>query len=310
MADLTEQVFINVSKRSQIIRLSSLLRKWAERSLKLEGATDKITRKNINNWLNDFEVIYKSEMLKIKEGAGVIGYAVANKEAVNVGAVDVGTISIDNFLIKYGLALDATNSVDSVNIRNFRNSLGTRWKGSYKSFYDEWNTVINQPAIKGLSFSALVKKVRDKPWYRDLVSIVDSSGRKWDPDTYSAMYSVTQASTFQDDVHVDELKDLGIEFVQISSHGTDTPICMQYEGKIFALSANTIGVPVLEVRPPFHPNCRHISISARPELAEDYRVINRRVDNTFQSKKSDFPKNWQRTVLKQETYNKKNRKPV
>jgi hypothetical protein len=310
MPELVNTVTFKQGKATNINRLAFLLRAWAERSLTLEGATDKQTRKNINGWLNDFETIYKKEMLKIKENAGLFGYAIANREAVNIGAVNETSISIESFLQKYGLSLDATNSVDSTNIRNFRNSFGTRWKGNYKGFYKEWNDTINQPATQGLSFRALTNKVRDKAWYRDLVSIVDGSGRKWNPDSYSAMYSATQASTYQDDVHVDELKDLGIQFVQISDHNTDTPICSQYEGKVYALSANPLGVPVLEIRPPFHPNCRHVTLSARPELADEYKTINKEVDNTFQNKKKDFPKNWKRTVLKQETYNLKNRSPV
>jgi hypothetical protein len=297
-------------KKSQIVRLAFLLRQWANKSLTLEATTDKETRKNINNWLNDFETTYKNEMLKIKESAGLFGYSIAQNDAKNIAAIDETALGIDTFLDKYSPSLDATNAIDSTNIRNFRNSLGTRWKSGYKSFYKEWNAVINRPESSALTFRQLTKQVRNKPWYRDLVSIVDGSGRKWNPDSYSAMYAATQSSTYQDNVYVSDIKASGIEYVEISNHNTDTPICKQYEGKTYALGSNSLGVPVLPVRTPFHPNCRHVTLTLRPEFAENYKETNANVDKEFKEASKDFSGNWRKTIDKQEKYNKTHRQPV
>jgi hypothetical protein len=310
MPETVNTVTFQQTQANQIVRISTLLRLWAERSLKLEGATDKETKKNINAWLDDFEKIYTREMLKIKDTAGLQGYALGQKDGKNMGAIDETAIGIDEFLDKYQGELDKTHSVDSTNIRNFRNSLGTRWKKDWKNFYKEWDAVINKKSSLGLSFRKLTEQVRNRPWYRDLVSIVDGSGRKWSPDTYSAMYANTQASTFKDNIHVDELQDVGVEYIRISDHNTSTPICKQYEGKIFALSSNSLGVPVISIRPPFHPNCRHVTLATRPDRASGYKENNKKVDKQFKAAKADFPKNWQRTVDKQEKYNLLHRKPL
>jgi hypothetical protein len=301
---------ITATTQSQINRLAFLLRKWADRSLKLEGVTDAATRKNINNWLNDFETIYKREMEKIKKSSGLSGYSIATKDAKNIGAVNQISLSIEAFLDKYRLGLDATNNIDTTNIRNFRNSLGSRWKKNYKSFYAQWDAIINNPSAKSLTFNQLLKQVRNKPFYRDLVSIVDGSGRKWNPDSYSAMYSQTQASTYYDDVRTEELQDLGVEYIRISDHGTTTPICKQYEGKIFALSSNSLGVPVIKIRPPFHVGCKHFTLATRPSKAKTFNSNNKKVDSAFNKAKKDFPVNWKKTVNKQETYNLTHRKAV
>ena len=48
------------------------------------------------------------------------------------------------------------------------------------------------------------------------------------------------------------------DLVQISSHNTTTAICSYYEGKIFSVSGKDTRFPILDMTPPFHPNCLHL----------------------------------------------------
>ena len=47
------------------------------------------------------------------------------------------------------------------------------------------------------------------------------------------------------------------DLIQISSHNTTTPLCQDYEGKIFSISGKDNRFPFLDQSPPFHPNCLH-----------------------------------------------------
>lgn len=62
----------------------------------------------------------------------------------------------------------------------------------------------------------------------------------------------------------------GSDLVQISSHNTKTPLCAEYEGKIFSISGKDPDFPMLDAEPPFHPNCMHtMTITFREALARD-----------------------------------------
>jgi Phage minor capsid protein 2 len=105
-------------------------------------------------------------------------------------------------------------------------------------------------------------------------AFVDAAGREWQLSTYSRMVVRT---TSREAVSVATLNRLserpGVELVQVSKHpgGTDCGICGEWEGRVYRMSydapAWAQAFPVLDVVPPFHPNCRHV-IGAGPLEAE------------------------------------------
>jgi hypothetical protein len=134
--------------------------------------------------------------------------------------------------------------------------------------------------------------------------------RKWKPSNYAGMYARTRGREAQTETHITELKDVGINTVQISTHGTDTPICLNYEGKVYALGPNDMGLETLPYGPPFHPNCKHF-IQARTRITKKGATeLNKRQAKKFNTKSKDFTKGDKRSMAKQEEYLRLNRTPV
>lgn len=47
------------------------------------------------------------------------------------------------------------------------------------------------------------------------------------------------------------------DLIEIPAKGGSCEECIPFEGKVYSLSGDTPGYPVLEERPPYHPRCRH-----------------------------------------------------
>lgn len=84
------------------------------------------------------------------------------------------------------------------------------------------------------------------------------NGRNYRPGPYAELVTRTRGREAQSAGAVDNLAEYGVDTVRVSSHNTETAICQQYEGKVYSLSGNTSGLPVLPQLPPFHPNCLHV----------------------------------------------------
>lgn len=100
--------------------------------------------------------------------------------------------------------------------------------------------------------------------YRELrengLKLVDSAGRRWDPVKYARMYARTRTREYQTQGTVDRMTNNDLDLVKISKHvdvdGQD--ICNRFEGNVYSISGNSDKYPMLEQRPPFHPNCAHV----------------------------------------------------
>jgi hypothetical protein len=106
---------------------------------------------------------------------------------------------------------------------------------------------------------------------------------------------------------LDEMSELDFDIVQISSHNTTTPVCQKYEGKIFSLRGQTPGLPILDVTPPFHPNCLHILLPRKDLNIETAKKVNARVDKNFKNIQKDLTNSQKAGINKQEDYIRKNR---
>lgn len=84
------------------------------------------------------------------------------------------------------------------------------------------------------------------------------NGRNYKPGSYAELVARTRGREAQSAGAVDNLAEYGVDTVRVSSHNTETEICQQYEGKVYSLTGNTPGLPILPQLPPFHPNCQHV----------------------------------------------------
>ena len=109
----------------------------------------------------------------------------------------------------------------------------------------------------------LVQRIKDAGY----LDFVDKSGRKWDLDSYASMVARTVTKQAATAATVDACGRHDHDLVQVSSHGTDCPICKPLEGQIFSLSGNNPKYPKWEYQIPAHPNCKHV-ITPYIELEE------------------------------------------
>jgi hypothetical protein len=140
-----------------------------------------------------------------------------------------------------------------------------------------------------------------------MVSIFDSAGRKWEPNAYVNMYSRTESGNIEVDTTLHEMDTLDMDIVKVSSHNTKTPICQQYEGRYLSKNGLTPELPVLTVKPRFHPNCLHRLLPAT-DYKRSMSNTNRHRDKKLVSQKKQWSKGDKKTVKKQEKYIKINRK--
>jgi hypothetical protein len=290
-------------------RFELLMRKWRTKlyNTKVPDLTMSAQKVFVNNWLNEFEEIFRQESAKINTLAGYGGFISAN------GANDVVS-SIDDYLANYRQTVTALTNKDLVQARSARNgmALAFRRKG-IGNFFDELAEFDKEARALGLTQRERVNSFLNTIGKNQ--STITTFNRqtnyvmRWKPDAYARMYANTRDSQLRDEIFQDQLIELDSDTVQVSSHGTTTPICQQYEGKIFSLTGKNPSLPVLQQRPGFHPSCKHVLLS-RPRMTNrEARKINFVQGKKLSVQKKNWPDTAKKTINKQEVYNLKNRPP-
>jgi hypothetical protein len=259
-------------------RFEFLMRKWRRSLLNNRVAGQSIISQKafVNNWLLQFEEIFRNQQASINILSGYTGFISAS-----VGS-GVET-SIDAFLTQYRDTVQALSSKDLVQARGLRNSIAIRVRThGVKNIYSDFLTFDKEARALGLTGRERVDGFLNTLG-KDYTTIITESraGRimHWKPDKYARMYSDTRDSQLRDELFQDQLVEIGSDVVQVSSHGTTTPICQQFEGFVFSLTGKTQGLPVLSQRPGFHPGCKHVLLS-RPKMS----MRDARKNNFFKNK--------------------------
>ncbi len=91
-------------------------------------------------------------------------------------------------------------------------------------------------------------------------------GRNYNMEKYADLVAKTRLRTVQTKSVLNSCKEYDNDLVQVSDHGTETPICLPYEGNVYSLSGKSSAYPYLDAYPPFHPRCQH-HISPTSEVA-------------------------------------------
>jgi hypothetical protein len=287
----------------QVIRFMGLMNEWERKAPFLEGANDKETKRNINDWILDFNKRFVSNSTSIVTGGAILGYAIARTEA---GA----SVSVSAFEEAYAIRLAQMQSVDFTKASLIERHLRVKWGKNYKKYYDKWDEYSKEAFAKGVPLQKQVTKFLNMEPVRKMTALIDSGGKLWKPSNYAGMYARTRGRDAQTETHIAQLKEEGINTVQISNHGTDTPICLQYEGKVFALGPNDMGLDVLPYGPTYHPNCKH-RISARTRITrEGAAELNKRQADKYSTKSKKFTKGQKKSMAKQEEWLRLNRTPI
>jgi len=300
MAELAQILFTEATTGTQKARFAFMMRKW--RSMLLNESTDAMSlsekKKWVNKWLADFEKIFTDNEIKINILAGFTGYLSAG----GVGGEEL-------FLNLYDSTVKALSSKDVTWARLQRNSLATRIKKKgIKELLDEWDEFLIEARGLGLTRGEITKNFMNTI-AKSETSLIDSAGRLWKPDNYARMYSNTRDSVFRDEIFQDQTIELGQDVVQVSDHGTSTPICKLYEGKVYSLTGATEGLPILPQRPGFHPGCKHVLVR-RPGLSnKEAKKINFFKDKDIKKESANFTEGQKKSIKRQTKWNLENRPP-
>lgn len=285
-------------------RFELMMRKWRNTLLndRILNASLQAQKNFVNAWLADFEKIFTDQQSKINILSGYTGFLTASTGA------GVAT-SIDAYLDQYKSTVTALSSKDLVQARGLRNSLALRVKREgVANIYSSFEAFDKEARALGLTGRERTEGFLNTLG-KDYTTIMTKSktGRimRWKPDKYARMYSNTRDSQLRDELFQDQLISVGSDIVQVSNHNTSTPICKQFEGKVFSLTGETAGLPPLLQRPPFHPNCKHVLVS-RPKLS----MRDARKNNFFKDKdirKENYTDRQRKAMKKQMAWNNENR---
>lgn len=119
------------------------------------------------------------------------------------------------------------------------------------------------------------------------------NGRRYKPSYYSRLVARTQFHELQTYAAKRTAENYDFDLVRVSSHNTTTPICQQYEGKVYSTGGRTPGFPILGAAPPFHPNCLHNLFPESKASLEAQGILERtRQFSQGEINKPPLPKNF------------------
>lgn len=104
----------------------------------------------------------------------------------------------------------------------------------------------------------LMAQVRE--WLQALIEddeFIEINGRMYRMRKYAELVARTTMREAQTAATESLCHQYDNDLVVISSHGCDCDICEPYEGNVYSLSGRSMKYPLLEKKPPFHPNCKH-----------------------------------------------------
>lgn len=115
---------------------------------------------------------------------------------------------------------------------------------------------------------AATKLLEDRLRDQGLQAFTDKAGRRWTLQAYSAMVIRTTLAEAVAQGTADAILAAGRDTVRFSDHncnhhpGDPAHPCVTHEGGTYSLTGATPDVPLLDVLPPFHPNCTHVMVPA------------------------------------------------
>lgn len=115
---------------------------------------------------------------------------------------------------------------------------------------------IEELSAEGASRGRIAKMTQD--FLREKVgkgNLIEINGKFYDVKKHSMTIARSELRKTQSDGIRSACAEYDNDLVQISDHGTETEICMEYEGNIYSLSGTHPQYPMLDMEPPFHPNC-------------------------------------------------------
>lgn len=287
-----------------------MLKSWQYSSLTLQGITDQATKKAINKWLDDFEVIFRRNVKTLNQLSGYAGWVIGQMSGKNTGVISgKGIYDFEQYMETYSDFIQRLTNKDLTQAVMLRNNLAVVWKKDYKDFYTAYDNFFKVSKAAGIPSKEIAERFLSKELNRSFTYMTDSAGRLWTPDNYARMYTATRNGEVTVDTTIERMQELEMDMVQVSDHNTTTPICSEFEGRIFSLTGATDGLPILSIKPPFHPNCKHILLPIKRKYSQSDAIhINTELNKRYEVLRSDFTEAQLKQVNKQKNWNVSNRR--
>jgi len=87
---------------------------------------------------------------------------------------------------------------------------------------------------------------------------VQAGRYKYKAEYYARMVGRVKFHEAHSTAALSQARNYDTDLVIVSSHNTTTSICLPFEGKVFSINGRDKRFPVLDLYPPFHPNCLHL----------------------------------------------------
>jgi hypothetical protein len=241
----------NTTTGSEQVRFIVEIDMWEDKSFDLRDDEEIKFKENVNNWLTEMELIWRSSMIGINTLAGFGGFVIARKFSRKLA-------TFADYQEAYRNQVLLLSQKDLTEARLLRNALATNWQNQslVDEFYSEWDEFIKRNSGR-MTLRNMKTEFKKKAIFHETVNFRDRSGRMWNPDRYAEMWSRTRSREIEDIINTSEMSELGFDVIQINNVSTITPICLNFEGKYFSLTGATPGLPIYETKAPFHPNCKH-----------------------------------------------------
>ena len=128
---------------------------------------------------------------------------------------------------------------------------------------DEIQQIIAEAESYPAARTTLIEELMDQADEDKFIVTIQQTGKrkgkpiKWNVKKYAEKMLRTQTRMLQTQGALDAARMVDTDLVQVSSHNTTCPICVEYEGKIYSISGTSPIFPPLDDEPPYHPYCKH-----------------------------------------------------
>lgn len=120
-------------------------------------------------------------------------------------------------------------------------------------------TGLEEGANLNIPKSRLELSLLDKLSDGKILTIINKNGKEihYNASAYAELVTRTQIREAQSMGVINTALEMESDLVKVSSHNTTTPLCQEFEGKIFSISGKNKDFPQADLFPPYHPNCLH-----------------------------------------------------
>lgn len=184
--------------------------------------------------------------IKVKEDA----YAVLLRSNKSI------TETVDQFL---AAVVIASKQIRNIQIQEFD-------KGQAFTDIEEMaEEVVKTGASRGILKKQVFNYLKENVKSDNFIVI---NGKNYKMGKYAEMVARTEMRKAGSKATKELCREYDNDLIEVSDHGTDTEICQIYEGNVYSLNGQTPGYDIIDMLPPFHPNCQHSILPTSVEAIE------------------------------------------